>query len=68
LFHQPASASASTSSADRHYIERIVAAVDPQSGDVVVEIGPGLGALTRPCSSGVERLHVVEIDRDLARG
>ena len=33
---------------DRHYIDRIVAAVDPAPGDNMVEIGPGLGALTRP--------------------
>ena len=51
---------------DRHYIDRIVAAVDPGPGDNVVEIGPGLGALTRPLLDRVERLTVIEIDRDLA--
>jgi 16S rRNA (adenine1518-N6/adenine1519-N6)-dimethyltransferase len=51
---------------DRHYIDRIVAAVDPESGDTVVEIGPGLGALTRPLLDKLERLTVIEIDRDLA--
>jgi len=51
---------------DRHYIERIVAAVDPQWDDNVVEIGPGLGALTRPLLERVRRLTVIEIDRDLA--
>jgi len=51
---------------DRHYIDRIVAAIDPKPGDNVVEIGPGLGALTRPLLGRVERLTVIEIDRDLA--
>lgn len=51
---------------DRHYIERIVAAVDPQRDDNIVEIGPGLGALTRPLLDRVTRLTVIEIDRDLA--
>jgi 16S rRNA (adenine1518-N6/adenine1519-N6)-dimethyltransferase len=51
---------------DRHYIDRIVAAVDPRPGDKVVEIGPGLGALTRPLLERVDRLTVIEIDRDLA--
>jgi 16S rRNA (adenine1518-N6/adenine1519-N6)-dimethyltransferase len=31
---------------DRHYIDRIVAAISPQRDDVMVEIGPGPGALT----------------------
>ena len=52
--------------ADPHYVGRIVAALDPQPGDNLVEIGPGLGALTRPLLERVERLTVIEIDRDLA--
>jgi 16S rRNA (adenine1518-N6/adenine1519-N6)-dimethyltransferase len=51
---------------DRHYIDRIVAAVDPQLDDNVVEIGPGLGALTVPLLERVEHLTAIEIDRDLA--
>jgi 16S rRNA (adenine1518-N6/adenine1519-N6)-dimethyltransferase len=51
---------------DRHYIERIVAAIHPAPGDNMVEIGPGLGALTRPLLDRLERLTVIEIDRDLA--
>jgi len=51
---------------DRHYIERIVAAIDPRPDDNVVEIGPGLGALTGPLLERLERLTVIEIDRDLA--
>ena len=51
---------------DRHYIDRIVAAVDPVPDDNVVEIGPGLGALTRPLLERIGTLTVIEIDRDLA--
>jgi 16S rRNA (adenine1518-N6/adenine1519-N6)-dimethyltransferase len=51
---------------DRHYIDRIVGAVDPAPGDNIVEIGPGLGALTRPLLDRLQRLTVIEIDRDLA--
>ncbi|NJD25886.1 MAG: 16S rRNA (adenine(1518)-N(6)/adenine(1519)-N(6))-dimethyltransferase RsmA [Betaproteobacteria bacterium] len=50
---------------DRGIIAAIVAAIDPRLGDTVVEIGPGLGALTEPLLSRVDHLHVVEIDRDL---
>jgi 16S rRNA (adenine1518-N6/adenine1519-N6)-dimethyltransferase len=51
---------------DRHYIERIVNALDLRAEDNVVEIGPGLGALTRPLLERLRRLTVIEIDRDLA--
>src|SRR6266571_8739672 len=51
---------------DRHYIERIVAALDLRPDDSLVEIGPGLGALTGPLLERVRRLSVIEIDRDLA--
>ena len=40
-------------------------AVAPRPGDLMVEIGPGLGALTRPLGEHVRPLHVVEIDRDI---
>jgi len=52
--------------ADRSYIDRIIAAIDPRLGDRIVEIGPGLGALTVPLLERVEHLTVIEIDRDLA--
>ncbi|HEY2629858.1 MAG TPA: 16S rRNA (adenine(1518)-N(6)/adenine(1519)-N(6))-dimethyltransferase RsmA [Usitatibacter sp.] len=51
---------------DAHYLGRIVSAIDPKAGDSMVEIGPGTGILTTPLAAVVERLHVVEIDRDLA--
>jgi 16S rRNA (adenine1518-N6/adenine1519-N6)-dimethyltransferase len=46
--------------------ERIIEAADLKPDDVVVEVGPGLGALTRFLIPRVERLHLVELDRDLA--
>lgn len=46
-------------------IHEIIDAIAPRAGDTVVEIGPGLGALTEPLLSRMDHLHVVEIDRDL---
>jgi 16S rRNA (adenine1518-N6/adenine1519-N6)-dimethyltransferase len=51
---------------DAHYIRRIVDAIDPRPGDRIVEIGPGLGALTEPLIERAGRVAAVEIDRDLA--
>ena len=51
---------------DRQVIEDIVASVAPTTGDHLLEIGPGLGALTRPLLATPARLTAVEIDRDLA--
>ncbi len=50
---------------DQGIVAAIVTAIDPRPGETVVEIGPGLGALTAPLLSRVRPLHVVEIDRDL---
>jgi 16S rRNA (adenine1518-N6/adenine1519-N6)-dimethyltransferase len=50
---------------DAQVIGRIVAAFAPRRGDSVVEIGPGLGALTVPLLQKLDRLHAVEIDRDI---
>ncbi len=46
-------------------IRKIIDAIGPRAGDTVVEIGPGLGALTEPLLERIDHLHVVEIDRDL---
>lgn len=50
---------------DDAIIEAIVAAIAPRREDRVVEIGPGLGALTRPLAARLTHLHVIEIDRDI---
>ncbi len=51
---------------DEDVIDRIVRAIRPLPGERVVEIGPGLAALTRPLAEEAERLQVIELDRDLA--
>jgi 16S rRNA (adenine1518-N6/adenine1519-N6)-dimethyltransferase len=50
---------------DQQIIADIVAAIRPEPNDNMVEIGPGLGALTRPLLKRLNHLHVVEIDRDI---
>jgi 16S rRNA (adenine1518-N6/adenine1519-N6)-dimethyltransferase len=52
--------------ADGAVIDAIVAAIAPNSGQALVEIGPGLGALTDPLVARCEPLTVIELDRDLA--
>lgn len=52
--------------ADPHYARKIVDAVDPKPGDNVVEIGPGLAALTGALIERAGRIAAIEIDRDLA--
>ena len=51
---------------DQGVIGDIVRAIDPRPGQCLVEIGPGLGALTNPVARLSERLTVIELDRDLA--
>lgn len=50
---------------DHNIIDKIVRHIQPQPKDLMVEIGPGQGALTRPLLDAVEHLHAVELDRDL---
>ena len=52
---------------DRNIIEAIVQAIAPQAGQAMVEIGPGLAALTQPLVERLGHLTVIELDRDLAR-
>jgi 16S rRNA (adenine1518-N6/adenine1519-N6)-dimethyltransferase len=66
LPHRPRKRFSQNFLVDDAIIAEIVAAVSPRRDDTLVEIGPGLGALTRPLAAAVERLHVVEIDRDIA--
>jgi 16S rRNA (adenine1518-N6/adenine1519-N6)-dimethyltransferase len=47
-------------------LARIVAAIAPARNDFMVEIGPGQGALTDLLLEGLDHLHVIELDRDLA--
>jgi 16S rRNA (adenine1518-N6/adenine1519-N6)-dimethyltransferase len=52
--------------ADDGVIDGIVDAIDPRPGQALVEIGPGLGALTSRCCERCGALTVIELDRDLA--
>ena len=52
--------------ADPAIIDAIVRAIDPRPGQAMVEIGPGLAALTQPLVERLGRLTVIELDRDLA--
>jgi len=51
---------------DAYVIGQIVASINPQKGQNLIEIGPGLAALTEPVADCVDRMTVVELDRDLA--
>lgn len=53
---------------DEGVIEAIVRAIAPKPGQSVIEIGPGLSALTRPLARALGHLTVIELDRDLAAG
>jgi 16S rRNA (adenine1518-N6/adenine1519-N6)-dimethyltransferase len=50
---------------DEQIIGDIISVISPKPEDNMVEIGPGLGALTRPLLKKLNHLHVVEIDRDI---
>ncbi|WP_442797286.1 16S rRNA (adenine(1518)-N(6)/adenine(1519)-N(6))-dimethyltransferase RsmA [Pantoea vagans] len=51
---------------DQYIIDSIVSAIHPQRDEALVEIGPGLGALTEPVGERLDKLTVIELDRDLA--
>ena len=51
---------------DGAVIDHIVQAIAPQPGDAMVEIGPGLAAMTQPLVERLGHLNVIELDRDLA--
>ena len=53
---------------DPGVIDAIIRAISPHSDDVIVEIGPGQGAITEPLARSGCRLHLVELDRDLVTG
>jgi 16S rRNA (adenine1518-N6/adenine1519-N6)-dimethyltransferase len=50
---------------DRNLVDRMIRTLGLQTGDTLVEIGPGRGALTYPLLEELPHLHVVELDRDL---
>jgi 16S rRNA (adenine1518-N6/adenine1519-N6)-dimethyltransferase len=52
--------------ADPHYVARVVDAVNPQRGENIVEVGPGLAAITGGLIERAGHITAIEIDRDLA--
>jgi len=51
---------------DNRVVDRIIAAVNPQPGETIIEIGPGRGALTKRLLRSSARVVAIEFDRDLA--
>lgn len=51
---------------DASVVSRIVEAVAPRAGELIIEIGPGQAAMTRPLAESEAELMLLEIDRDLA--
>ena len=64
--HQPRKRFGQNFLADPHYVARIVEAVNPRPNDNLVEIGPGLAALTGALIERAGKIAAIEIDRDLA--
>lgn len=50
---------------DQLVLSHITSAINPQPDQTMVEIGPGLAAMTKLLLEGLSQLHVVELDRDL---
>ncbi len=50
---------------DTTVINHIVDSINPQADDLMIEIGPGLGAMTKPLLSRLNQLNVIELDRDI---
>ena len=64
--HQPRKRFGQHFLTDAGVIDAIVGLIDPRPGQALVEIGPGLGAMTSPLVARCVRLTVIELDRDLA--
>jgi len=64
--HQPRKRFGQHFLTDTAVIDDIVRCIEPQPGEALVEIGPGLGALTNPVVARCRQLTVIELDRDLA--
>lgn len=65
--HQPRKRFGQNFLQNQEVIEDIVNVIGPRADDVMVEIGPGLGALTTPLARALKQLHVIELDRDIVK-
>ena len=50
---------------DQHIIHKLIQSIHPQEGQQIIEIGPGMGALTFPLLDYISHMEVIEIDRDI---
>ncbi|MFY9513267.1 MAG: rRNA adenine N-6-methyltransferase family protein, partial [Rubrivivax sp.] len=64
--HQPRKRFGQHFLSDEAVLDAIVDAIDPRPGQALVEIGPGLGAMTKPLLERCGQMTVIELDRDLA--
>ena len=65
--HQPRKRFGQNFLQKQEVIEYILHAIAPQADDLMVEIGPGFGALTHPLAKALKQLHVIELDRDIVK-
>ena len=65
MSHQPRKRFGQNFLVDNQIVDRIIATISPKKSDNIVEIGPGMGALTFPLLEHLDHLRVIEIDRDL---
>src|SRR5687768_18055286 len=63
--HQPRKRFGQNFLTDKNIVGKIVSAIAPRPGENLVEIGPGLGAMTLPLLERAKRMQAVELDRDL---
>lgn len=67
MAHQPRKRFGQNFLKNQIVIDDILHAIAPQPDDLLVEIGPGLGALTTPLARALKQLHVIELDRDIVK-
>ena len=65
--HQPRKRFGQNFLQKQEVIDDILHVIGPQADDLMVEIGPGLGALTTPLAKALKQLHVIELDRDIVK-
>jgi 16S rRNA (adenine1518-N6/adenine1519-N6)-dimethyltransferase len=65
MSHQPRKRFGQNFLTDKHLINAILHCFNPKATDKVIEIGPGLGALTKPLLQHLNQLTAIEIDIDL---
>lgn len=68
MSHQPRKRFGQNFLHDQHIIQKIVRVINPQPKEHLIEIGPGLGALTQYLAQANIQLEIIEIDRDLLTG